>query len=72
MEVCQNDDSAFLLTRFNQRDTSAFAMIYTRFFTELHVYANRLYAKTRSSLPRMRCKRHFVICGSGMMLFLIV
>ena len=49
MEVCQNDDSAFLLTRFNQRDTSAFAMIYTRFFTELHVYANRLYANTFES-----------------------
>jgi len=49
MEVCQNDDSAFLLTRFNQRDPSAFAMIYTRFFTELHVYANRLYANTFES-----------------------
>ncbi len=41
--------SAFLLMRFNQRDTSAFAMIYTKFFTELHVYANRLYANTSES-----------------------
>ena len=49
MEVCQNDDSAFLLMRFNQRDTSAFAMIYTKFFTELHVYANRLYTNTSES-----------------------
>lgn len=50
MEVCRNDDDlGFLLMRFNQRDTSAFATIYMDFFTELHVYANRLYCNTSES-----------------------
>lgn len=35
--------SAPLLERFNKREASAFAMVYTKFFVELHAYALRLY-----------------------------
>lgn len=50
MEVRWNDDDlVLLLARFNQRDTSAFAKIYTKFFTELHVYAIRFYCNTSDS-----------------------
>ena len=72
MEVCRNDDDlGFLLMRFNQRDTSAFATIYMDFFTELHVYANRLYCNTSESAADA-VQEHFAICGNGMMLFLTV
>lgn len=47
MESCRNDgELAFLLVRFNRRDTSAFASVYMKFFTELHSYAGRLYCNT--------------------------
>lgn len=49
MESCQNDDVVFLLSRFNRRDSSAFASVYSKFFTELHVYAHRLYCNTSVS-----------------------
>ena len=32
-----------LLSRFNARDTEAFVSVYKLFFTELHLYASRLY-----------------------------
>jgi putative ATPase subunit of terminase (gpP-like) len=50
MEVRRNDnDLSFLLMRFNQRDSSAFAKIYTKLFMELHVYAIRFYCNTSDS-----------------------
>lgn len=50
MEVRRNDnDLSFLLMRFNQRDSSAFAKIYTKLFMELHVYAVRFYCNTSDS-----------------------
>ena len=44
------DNDALLLKRFNQRDTRAFSTVYTRFFTELHAYASRLY-RNDAQLP---------------------
>ena len=50
MEDGPNDDDLdLLLTRFNRRDPSVFAQVYTNFFTELHVYAIRLYYNTSES-----------------------
>ena len=50
MESRRNDDEfSFLLERFNRRDTSAFASVYMNFFTELHLYAGRLYCNTSES-----------------------
>lgn len=38
-----------LLSRFNARDTEAFVSVYKLFFTELHLYASRLYNCTTVS-----------------------
>lgn len=47
MKFRPNDNEpAVLLARFNRRDMSAFASVYMEYFTELHVYARRLYAGT--------------------------
>lgn len=46
----EKDTDILLLKRFNRRDPRAFTLAYTRFFTELHVYASRLY-RNAQTLP---------------------
>lgn len=42
----QEQEESRLIARFNARDTEAFVTVYRQLFTELHVYAARLYRDT--------------------------
>lgn len=44
-----DEDISLLLTRFNRRESSAFAIIYKKMFYELIAYASRLYENTSVS-----------------------
>lgn len=67
MEVCRNDDDlGFLLMRFNQRDTSAFATIYMDFLQNF-MFMLIAYTVIHLNRQQMPYKRRFVICGKGMM-----
>ena len=45
-----NEHENFLLHSFNTRNAEAFVSVYRHFFTDLHLYASHLYART-SELP---------------------
>ena len=39
-------NDSFLLQRFNQRETEAIVSVYKLFFTELHLFASKLYQQS--------------------------